>query len=234
MNPLPMFFVYENNRLLTTTPVNWQSELVEETQVKLGGKDYQVFKTYFSIDSPNQALGYYVVLKAITPGRFERLSEDSQFFLAATLAAPTILLLAAGALIYWTMPELIAPILGWSIRPVVALSLLGTGLLIANQIKGNYASAHPTLFGSYLYVLFIWLGLYSAFFWLGNSVPSKPLVVWPDDYAAYFSELRAKFVPVWPIVLCLIPWLVFVLNLLGLEPIAKGFYFLRGRAKVEK
>lgn len=231
MNPLQTFFVDENDNLLTSTPVIWQVELAEKTKVKLGGKDYQVSKTYFSLDSPNQAPGYYVVLKEITPGRFERLSEDSQFFLAAALAAPTILILAAGALIYWMMPELVAPILGWGIRPVVALSLLGTGLLIANQIKGNYASTHPTLFGSYLYVLFIWLGLFSAFLWLGNSVPSKPLVAWPEDYAAYLSELRAKFEPVWPIVLGLVPWLVFILNLLGLEPIAKGFDFLRGRVK---
>jgi hypothetical protein len=231
MNPLQTCFVDEDNQLLTTIASDWQPALTEKTKVKLNDRDYQVSRSYFAVNAKNQTLGYYVVLKEIKPGWFERLSEDNQFFLSAILAAPTLGLLGAGLLVYYLMPDLVAPILGWGIRPVVAISLIGTGLLIANQIKDGYVSEHPTLLGSYLYVLSIWVGLLAAFIWLSSTVPAKPLVVWPTDYAAYLNALRVQFEPIWPIILGLLPWLVFVLNILGLEPIAKVFEFLRGRAK---
>jgi hypothetical protein len=223
---------HKGNSLGVTSDIP-ASLLKEGFIVEKNGQKYEVTKWFYSLDEDRiegvkQKLT--VVLREIKLPWFAK-NQDRQVFIGYLFVSPTIVFFVGSLLLYFFQPTLFWACIGLHIRGFISFGLILTGIVLSLQIKNGIGSDRPTILGTYLFLLFPPLGMIAAIVWSQVSLPPVPPNIWPDDYVKYVDFLRTKFKDVWPILFGVVPWIVFLLNIFGLQGAAKFFELVSKQTK---
>ena len=156
-----------------------------------------------------------MVVKVIADLWFEKVDPDGKDFIRMLIAFWIVVFGLVGYIVYDFLyyPMHFWGFVGYHLRWVGYVAITGVGFAVLITTKGY--GTHKTVWGQVLGLTYTFILLAMLAGWYYLTIPSKPLVAYPDDYAAYINDLWKKVEDRASMLVIAAGWLAGVMKLIG-------------------